>query len=151
MTIKQSQIGFANDHAGYELKQKLITYVKDKMGLPITDYGTDNKVPVDYPDFCKKLITGIESNIINFGILICGSGIGMSICANRSKFARAALCYNEELAKLAREHNNANILVLGARFVLLQNTKKIVRAFLTAEFQGGRHLTRLQKFNEETY
>ena len=146
MTTEKLKIGLASDHAGYELKQKLITYIKSEMGLAITDYGTDNKDSVDYPDFAKKLLKDIVPNNIDFGILICGSGVGMSICANRNKFARAALCYNKELAKLAREHNNANILVLGARFVSLQNAIKIVKAFLTAKFQGGRHLTRLQKY-----
>ncbi len=115
------------------------------MGLTVIDYGTDSKAPVDYPDFAKKLLTGIGSDAIDFGILICGSGIGMSIYTNRNKSARAALCYNTELVKLAREHNDANILVLGARFTSFEDSKEMVKVFLTAKFQGGRHLIRVQK------
>ena len=145
MKTKKLKIGFASDHAGYQLKQKLITYIKDEVRLAITDYGTDSEKSVDYPDFAKKLMVGIEFNIIDFGVLICSSGIGMSICANRNQFVRATLCHNAELAKLAREHNNANVIALGASFISFEDSKKIVEAFLTAEFQGGRHLRRVQK------
>ena len=145
MIIEKPKIGFASDHAGYELKQKLIGYTKHEIGLNVNDYGTNNQKAVDYPDLCKKLIAGIELNAIDLGVLICGSGIGMSICANRNEFIRAALCHNEELARLAREHNDANVLVLGARFIALQNSKKVLKMFLTAQFQGGRHLRRIKK------
>lgn len=148
MITKRLKVCFASDHVGYELKQKLITYIdyiEDEMGLTVIDYGTDSKAPVDYPDFAKKLLTGIGSDAIDFGILICGSGIGMSIYTNRNKSARAALCYNTELVKLAREHNDANILVLGARFTSFEDSKEMVKVFLTAKFQGGRHLIRVQK------
>ena len=145
MIIEKPKIGFASDHAGYELKQKLVMYIENEVGLHVTDYGTNSTTPVDYPNFAKKLIIEIESNAIDLGVLICGSGIGMSICANRNEFIRAALCHNEELARLAREHNDANVLVLGAKFIALQNSKKVLKMFLTAQFQGGRHLRRIKK------
>ena len=145
MFSKELKIGIASDHAGYELKQQLIDHAKE-LKLPIIDYGTNSVESVDYPDFAKKLAIGIELGDINYGVLICGSGIGMSISANRNKFVRAALCYNIETAKLSREHNNANVLVLGARFTSFEDSKNIMNTFLTTEFQGGRHLQRINKY-----
>ena len=119
MITKRLKICFASDHAGYELKQKLVTYIEDKIELTITDYGTDSKAPVDYSDFAKKLLIGIESNAIDFGILICGSGIGISIYANRSKSARAALCYNTELVKLAREPQRCKYIGIRSKVYII--------------------------------
>jgi ribose 5-phosphate isomerase B len=145
MLGKELKIGIASDHAGYELKQKIIDHIKE-LNLPVIDYGTNSVESVDYPDFAKKLAIGIELNDINYGVLICGSGIGMSMSANRSRFVRAALCHNIETAKLSREHNNANVLVLGARFTSFEDSKNIMNAFLTTEFQGGRHFQRINKY-----
>lgn len=134
----------ANDHAGFELKEKVIENLAAG-GLAIKDLGTDSAISVDYPDFAKKLVAEIENNTAMVGILICGTGIGMSIAANRHSSARAALCTNAEMALFAREHNDANILVLGSRI----NTKKeafaIIEKFLQAEFKGGRHVGRIAK------
>ncbi|WP_323732803.1 ribose 5-phosphate isomerase B [Candidatus Bandiella euplotis] len=140
---KKNKIGIASDHAGYELKRELLCYLEET----VVDYGTYNDEPVDYPDLAAELVKDIELGQINYGILICGSGIGMSICANRNKFARAALCYSMEAAKLAREHNDANILVLGARFTPFEDSKNILDIFLNTKFDGGRHLRRIKKYS----
>lgn len=139
-------IGIANDHAGYELKKKILEYLKVELNInDILNYGTDTCDSVDYPDYAKKVISAIECSKINIGILICGTGIGMSICANRSQYIRAALCLNIEYAKLAIEHNNANVLVLGARYLSFEKAKTIIKIFLNSKFQEGRHLSRINK------
>lgn len=140
------KIGIANDHAGCELKRRIVKYLKNELNINIVNnFGTDTDKSVDYPDYAKKIITAIEHKNIDYGILICGSGIGMSICANRNNHVRAALCYNSELAELSREHNNANVLVLGARYISIEEAKIIIKSFLTSEFQKGRHLSRINK------
>ena len=113
----------------------------------VINFGSDTDDSVDYPDYAKKIINAIEQNKINIGILICGTGIGMSICANRNKHIRAALCLNTEYAKLAREHNDANVLVLGARYISFEKARNIVNTFLDSKFQNGRHLSRINKIN----
>ena len=140
------KIGIANDHAGCELKRQIVKYLKNELNISaVNNFGTDTDKSVDYPDYAKKLVVAIEFKNIDYGILICGSGIGMSICANRNKHVRAALCHNSELAKLSREHNDANVLVLGARYISIEEAKVIVKTFLTSEFQAGRHLKRVEK------
>jgi ribose 5-phosphate isomerase B len=140
------KIGIANDHAGCELKRQIVKYLINELNIiTVNNFGTDTEKSVDYPDYAKKLIAVIESKEIDYGILICGSGIGMSICANRNKHVRAALCHNSEIAKLSREHNDANVLVLGARYISVEEAKVIVKTFLTSEFQAGRHLKRVEK------
>lgn len=133
-------IVIAADHAGFQLKQQLIEYLKDHQ---VTDLGCFSETAVDYPDYAKKLAAEISSS--KMGILICGSGIGMSISANRLNNIRAALCMNEELAKLAREHNDANVLVLGARFTDLDTAKKCLDNFLNTPFNAGKHQQRVEK------
>ena len=130
----------AADHAGFKLKQQLIEYLK---GYQITDLGCFNDTSVDYPDYAKKLSSNLNDQQI--GVLICGSGIGMSICANRFSHIRAALCMNPEIAKLAREHNNANVLVLGARFIDLSTAIECLENFLNTPFEGGKHQIRVKK------
>lgn len=141
------KIFIASDHAGYELKSKIATFLKDK-NLQIIDLGTDSShKSVDYPDFAKKLTNELYQDLSAVGILICGSGIGISIAANREKHIRASLCVNEEIARLSRIHNDANVLCLGARFTEESEAFKIVNTFLDTEFEKGRHIIRVQKLS----
>lgn len=139
------KIPIASDHAGFELKKKLINEFSEKFRL--LDFGTFSIKSVDYPDFAKKLASEIDSHKFERGVLICGSGIGMSIVANRFINVRAALCLTDEMAKLSRQHNNANILVLGSRLISLQEAIKCLLVFLKTKYEGGRHQARLDKIN----
>ncbi len=139
--MKENIITIASDHAGFNLKEQIIEYLEN------TDYKTEDmgcfsEESVDYPDYAEKLCKNLKNKI---GILICGSGIGMSIYANRFSNIRAALCLNEEMAILSRQHNNANILVLGARIIEPNIAIKCVDNFLTTNFLGGKHQTRVDK------
>ena len=138
------KVFIASDHAGHELKQKIIDCYKDK--FEFEDFGTNSSNSVDYPDYAHQLSKSV-SNSENFGVLICGSGIGMSMVANRYKKVRAALCLNEKMAELSREHNNANVLVLGSRLISYEEAIKCFSMFFNTEFEGGRHQARLEKFN----
>jgi ribose 5-phosphate isomerase B len=140
------QIAIASDHAGYELKTLLIQELK-KQDYQLLDLGTNNIESVDYPDYAALVVKAIEIGKATKGILICGSGIGMSIAANRHQNIRAALCYNQQASALAREHNDANVLVLGAKMMDTETAFKCVNKFLTTEFSGGRHITRIQKLS----
>ncbi len=140
-----SEILIASDHAGYKLKYDLTRELKIKNKFH--DLGTSSQDSVDYPDFAIKLSRLINTNKFEKGILICGSGIGMSMVANRFENIRAALCLNEEMAKLARQHNNANILVLGSRLISVQEAIKCTIVFMKTDYEGGRHQARLDKFN----
>lgn len=140
-----SRILIASDHAGFELKKTLLYKLEEKLGL--VDLGTFSDKSVDYPDYAKKLSQDISSKKFDRGVLICGSGIGMSMSANRFNNVRAALCMNDEMARLSRQHNNANILVLGSRLISLQEAIKCLLVFLETKFEGGRHQARLDKFN----
>jgi ribose 5-phosphate isomerase B len=133
----------ASDHAGFDLKKNIISSLEKKR-FKIIDLGPYTKESVDYPDYAKKLSKKIKDN--SFGILICGSGIGMSIMANRYKNVRASLVHNIKTAKLAREHNNANVLILGSRILKKKNVLKIAEVFFTTLFLKGRHLRRIKKF-----
>lgn len=141
-----SKIAIASDHAGYSLKSIIINSLKET-GCEVIDFGADDETPVDYPEYADKLTNPIASNSLSFGILICGSGIGMSICANRKKFIRAALCHNKEYAKLSRQHNDANVLVLGARFLSVEEALDIVSTFFTTEFSQDRHKARVDRID----
>ncbi len=143
------EIVIASDHAGFELKKKLI--VSSKIKAKFIDLGTFSLESVDYPDYAKKLSLLIKNNEFNKGVLICGSGIGMSMVANRFNMVRAALCINEEMAKLARQHNNANILVLGSRLISESEAIKCLLMFFKTKYDGGRHQARLDKFNLVKY
>ena len=137
------RIYIASDHAGFELKKYLIESLK-KNNIEIIDIGCDSaKNSVDYPDYGNKLCEKINEN--DFGILICGSGVGMSICANRHKKIRGALCFNKEIAKLARSHNDANVICLGARFLKKKYALAICKTFFSQKFDGQRHVARVQK------
>ena len=137
-----NNILIASDHAGFELKQQIITYL-ESLKYNITDLGTNSSESVDYPDYGYKLAEKISSDSI--GIAICGSGIGISIALNRNSKIRAALCHDEMHAQLSRQHNNANVLALGARFITFSTAVSIVNKFLCTEFEGGRHQTRVDK------
>ena len=141
-----TKIHIASDHAGFQLKEKIKTYFSNDPLL--IDLGTSDNNSVDYPDFAHKMCKKIVDKIPSYGILICGSGIGMSMVANRYSDIRAALCLDSNMAKLAREHNNANILVLGSRLISWQEAIKCVNIFFSTQFDGGRHQTRLEKLNE---
>ncbi|KEO72183.1 ribose 5-phosphate isomerase B [Anditalea andensis] len=141
MAIK---LAIGGDHAGYEYKEKLIKSLLEA-GYEVKDFGPDSNASVDYADYVHPLATAIESGEYLFGIVICGSGNGVAITANKHQGIRAALCWNEELAVLARSHNNANVLALPARFITFELAEKMVLTFLTTEFEGGRHQTRVDK------
>ena len=139
-----SKIYIASDHAGYEAKMQ-VKSILENMGVLVIDLGADNaKNSVDYPDFAALVANSIKSND-EFGVLICGSGIGISIAANRFSHIRCALCHNSTLARLSREHNDANVLCFGARVVGAEVIKDMVEVFFTTEFSGGRHQKRVEK------
>ena len=138
----------ASDHRGYELKEQLKEFFNNENIITI-DVGTYSKDPVDYPDYAKLGIEKVLENKNNVGIFICGSGIGMSLAANRNPKIRAALCVNEKMAALARRDNDANVLCIGANFIKKKKLIKIVKVFLTTSFEGGRHARRLKKISGE--
>ena len=137
-------IALASDHAGFELKQKLKPYLEEK-GIEYVDFGTDSPESCDYPDFAHPAAEAVEAGKFEFGIGICGSGNGIQMTLNKHQGIRAALCWIPEIAALAREHNNANFLVLPARFISFDEAKKIVDAFFSSSFEGGKHLRRIKK------
>ena len=138
------KVAFASDHAGYELKQYLIGIMKER-GYEVEDFGTHSTASCDYPDFAHPAAKAVESGECDFGIAMCGSGNGIQMTLNKHQGIRAALCWLPELASLARQHNNANILVLPARFISRDEAVKILDAYLAAEFEGGRHQRRIDK------
>ncbi|MBK7215324.1 MAG: ribose 5-phosphate isomerase B [Bacteroidales bacterium] len=147
MFDKSETLVIGSDHAGYELKEFLKISLAEK-GFSIRDFGTYSLDSMDYPDVAHPLASLVNAGQYSTGILICGSGNGMSITANKYPEVRAALCWNTELAKLARAHNDANILVLPARFMEKELALEAVIAFLKSDFEGGRHQNRVNKINE---
>lgn len=139
-------IAIGCDHAGYELKEHLKDYLT-KRRYYVIDKGTDSPDSVDYPDFVHPVAELVENKDAELGILICGSGNGVSMAANKHKKIRAALCWNVELARLSRQHNNANILSIPAKFISKRKAVFIVNAFLESEFEGGRHERRVNKIS----
>ncbi|NJD03165.1 MAG: ribose 5-phosphate isomerase B [Ruminiclostridium sp.] len=141
-------IAIGSDHAGYGLKTGIIEYLSSK-GLEYKDFGAcDGKNPVDYPDYGKTVAEAVGSGEFEKGIIICGTGIGISIAANKVPGIRAALCTDSYMAKMSREHNNANILALGGRVIGLGLALDIVETWLNASFAGGKHTARVKKINE---
>ncbi|MEN9303198.1 MAG: hypothetical protein RL264_1627 [Bacteroidota bacterium] len=132
------------DHAGFELKQQVIDYLKEK-GFEMLDFGCHSTDSIDYPDFAHPVANYVESNPGVLGILMCGSGNGINMAANKHQNIRAALCWKPEIAALARQHNDANILTLPARFISFEEAKEIVDAYFSATFEGGRHQCRVDK------
>ncbi len=139
-----TRIGMASDHAGYELKEYLKNYLAKK-GYEIIDFGTNSPESMDYPDTAHPLATAVENGEASFGIALCGSGNGVSMTLNKHQGIRAALSWNPEIATLAKQHNNANILALPARFITKDKAIEIVDAYMKAEFEGGRHQKRIDK------
>lgn len=135
------------DHTGIELKQELISLLWD-MGIECLDYGTDSPQSVDYPDFGEKVSDAVSTGKVDRGILICGTGIGMSIVANKFPGIRASLCNDLFTAKMSRMHNDANILVIGGKIVGNDLAKEIVRVWMNTLFEGGRHINRLNKIKQ---
>ena len=136
-------IFIASDHAGYNLKKYIISKLSKKN--KILDLGPKSNHSVDYPDFAKKLAKKVSNKKGNIGILVCGSGMGMAIAANKTKKIRAALCYSIKNTKLSRLHNNANIITLGERLISKSKAINLINVFLTTKFEGGRHLRRVKK------
>ena len=141
------KLSIASDHAGFDCKSRILHYLSENQ-VEAIDLGTDGDVSVDYPDYAVKVANLVSEGIIGRGILICGTGIGMSIVANKFPRVRAALCHDTETAEISRRHNDANILVLGARVLDMDTALSIVAIWLKTPFDGGRHQNRLNKLNE---
>ena len=144
MKLLFKKISLASDHAGFKLKEKIKKNLKKKK-FTVVDLGPKTDSSVDYPDFAKKVARSVASKKSNIGILVCGSGTGMAMSANKIKKIRAAVCYNRASTSLSRKHNNANILALGSRLTKNSTALKLVNIFLSTKFEGGRHLRRVKK------
>lgn len=140
------KIAIGSDHAGFELKEKIKTYLQKK-GFEIKDFGTYSTERADYPDFAHPVAQAVEDKQYEMGVLICGSGNGVNMAANHHHGVRSALCWNAEIAALARQHNDANIIALPARFISEQEAEKCVDIFFSTAFEGGRHTGRVQKID----
>lgn len=138
------KIAIGSDHAGFEYKTALLAFLEEE-GYTVEDFGPSTADSVDYPDFAHPVATSVENNQNELGVLICGSANGVAITANKHQSVRAAIAWQNEISALARQHNDANILCIPARFVDLELAKKIVKTFVTTEFEGGRHGTRVNK------
>ncbi|HZY10994.1 MAG TPA: ribose 5-phosphate isomerase B [Bacteroidota bacterium] len=142
-------IALGADHAGFEIKE-LVKELLKTLGYEFQDFGTNSTESADYPDFAHKVAQSVSEGQTDLGILICGTGIGMSIVANKHKGVRAAVVESVAAAKLAREHNDANILAIGARLISWDSAKEIITTFLSARFEGGRHQRRIEKIHSIT-
>ncbi|MCL4112841.1 UNVERIFIED_CONTAM: hypothetical protein GTU68_005526 [Idotea baltica] len=140
------KVAIGNDHAGTEYKLAIIGLLKS-MNIEVINHGTDGTDSVDYPDFIHPVANDVESDKVNFGIIICGSGNGASMTANKHQKVRSALCWTKEIVQLAREHNDANILSLPARFISLPQALEMVQTFFNTKFEGGRHERRVEKIS----
>ena len=138
------KLAIGNDHAGSDLKKKIVNLLEDQ-NIEVVNYGTDQNKSVDYPDFAHPVGKSIQENKVDLAIVICGSGNGVNMVVNKYAKVRSALCWNRELAALARSHNNANILAIPARFVSEEVAIEMVNTFLTTPFEGGRHQNRVEK------
>jgi ribose 5-phosphate isomerase B len=142
----QLPVAIGCDHAGFDYKEDLISFLEGK-GIAFKDFGTYSKASVDYPDFAHPVALAVEKGEVAFGILLCGSANGVAITANKHAKVRAAICWGEELAQLARQHNDANIICIPARFVREGDAEKMVNLFMDTPFEGGRHQTRVNKIS----
>lgn len=138
------KIGLASDHAGFPLKEYVKQYLTEK-GIEYVDYGTDSEASCDYPDYGHALANGLERKECHFGIAVCGSGEGISMTLNKHAQVRAALVWMPEIAHLARQHNDANVLVMPGRFISTDTAREIMEEFLNTPFEGGRHIRRVEK------
>lgn len=143
-TETKVKIAIGSDHAGFEYKELLKSFLT---GYEVKDFGTHSIASVDYPDFAHPVAEAVESKEYTFGILVCGSANGVAITANKHQHIRAAICWLNEIASLARQHNNANVLCIPARFVSEELAKEMTTTFLTTEFEGGRHGNRVDKIS----
>jgi ribose 5-phosphate isomerase B len=141
------KIAIGCDHAGYELKEKLKSYIESK-GWKATDFGTHSAERADYPDFAHLVAVAVEHKEADYGLLLCGSGNGINMAANKHKGIRSALCWTAEIAELARLHNDANILTLPARYISEEEAKKCIDVFYRTAFEGGRHAGRVNKISQ---
>ena len=141
------RIALGSDHAGYKLKERIKTHLKSK-SYAVTDYGTDSNEPVDYPDYIRPAAESVAIGENDLGIVFGGSGNGEAMVANKVKGIRCGLCWNEKSARLAKEHNNANMISLGERMISEEEALRIVDTWLSAEFKGGRHLRRIEKMEK---
>lgn len=139
-------IGIASDHAGYEMKEFLVGYL-GAMGYDVLDFGTQSPESVDYADYAHPLAEAVEQGEVDLGVGLCGSGEGMAMTLNKHQGVRAGLCWDPEIASLIRRHNNANVIVFPARFITNDEAVEMLDAFFTAEFEGGRHQTRIDKMS----
>ena len=142
------KIAIGADHGGFDLKQEIVHYLRTLKNIEVSDFGTATKDSVDYPDYGKKVAEAVSNGTVDRGILICGTGIGMSIVANRYPKVRAALCHDHFTAQMSREHNDANVLVMGERVIGRGVALEIVKTWLETEFAGGRHQLRLNKIEK---
>ncbi len=140
------KIAIGADHAGVLYKEKLAKYLTDK-GIEVQDFGTFSTDSVDFPDFAHPTAEAVEKGSADFGILLCGSGQGVNMTANKHQGVRSALCWNTDIARLTRQHNNANVIALPARFVAYEYAVEMVETFLNTEFEGGRHEKRVEKIS----
>lgn len=138
------KFSIGNDHAGVEYKEAIVAYLK-REGHHVFNHGTDNNASVDYPDFIHPVAEDVSEKKVDLGIIICGSGNGAAMTANKHQKVRAALCWNKEIVALAREHNNANVLSLPARFISIPQALAMVETYLSTTFEGGRHQGRIDK------
>ena len=138
------KIAIGNDHAGTDYKNTIVTYLKSK-NYEVINYGTDSNESVDYPDFVHPVAGDVENQKVDFGIIICGSGNGANMTANKHQKVRSALCWTKEITALAREHNDANVLSIPARFTSEPQALEMVKTFLSTKFEGGRHQRRVEK------
>lgn len=143
--FSELRIAVCNDHAGFELKETILDHLKAIQVLTVKDFGSYTSDSCDYPDFAHPLALAIENGEFDFGITICGSGNGISMVANKHKGIRSALCWEKEIAAIARRHNDANVISLPARFITEIEATAMIDIFLTTDFEGGRHKTRVDK------
>ena len=141
------RIAVAADHAGFEYKNIIFKYLTDK-GHQVHDFGTYSPESADYPDFVHPLATAVENKEFEYGILFCGSGEGVSITANKHAGIRCALCWQPEIARLTRQHNNSNVVAIPTRFIAKELAQEIIDIFLSTDFEGGRHQTRVDKIDK---
>lgn len=144
-SFNQLTIAICSDHAGYDLKQDVINYLNDKQVKALKDFGAWSSVSSDYPDFAHPMASAVELGEFDFGISICGSGNGISMTVNKHPGIRAGLCWTPEIARLARLHNNANVLSLPARFISKEEAFAMLDVFFSTDFEGGRHQARIDK------
>lgn len=144
--MKPKSIAIGGDHAGFELKEKVRKWLLDQ-DIELKDFGTFSEDSVDYPDFAHAVAGDVEAGKHEMGILVCGTGIGVDMAANKHQGIRSALCWNKDISKLAKSHNNANVICLPGRFISIEEAKDILTVFFAAEFEAGRHQNRIDKIS----